>query len=192
MKNHKAILSALFVCLSVSTTSCIPQLTSKLLQNADFYTINDDTCEKSASFKKGKLLDKDGTEIATFSTLLNSGTVIEAQEVGFTDLRSGKSGNVKIIPAKLHEVAQALLREQHFVDAIQNSNIEALLLVESRAGADFAKPCSLFDFSAPVSINDNVLLLGQCPGALFFNGQEACEDALTLLKDTAAEEDGKQ
>lgn len=174
------------------TESFTDKLTPKVgLENAEFYSISsDDQCVKEMSLKKGKLFATDGAseaEVASFATFPHTDQVALNLETDFTDKKSGVSGKVKLVSVTIHEAAQALQREEHFTDAIEQSVLKALLLVESRNATDAIKPCVLFSYSAPVSINKNPLLMGQCPGALFFNGADDCNSALKLLKRAADE-----
>lgn len=186
MKKTNVGLLALLAMIALPSMGCGPG--SDPLITADFYAISDDQCQKAMTLNQGRLSVSDGTtstEIGTFTALASNGELVPDVETDFTDRQSNVSGKVKVVSATLAEVGQAMQREQSFIDAIEQADIQTLFLVESRNIADYAKPCSLFAFSAPITTNTNSLLIGQCPGALFFNGADSCNKALKILKDAA-------
>ena len=76
--------------------------------------------------------------------------------------------------ANIREILRFRLDKEGHQVLTAGSADEALFLVEApRATARAAAaPCSLFPTSEPITVSDNTLLLGKCPGALFFNGAD--------------------
>lgn len=186
MKTLKTLCCGFLATTVLATMACKTD-SRPSLKSAELFSIQDDRCKSTMTLKDGTLsVAQDGAldAVARFPKLKNGNELVLNEETEFLNLKTQKTGKVMLVSTSMLHVAQALHHHERFSAAIEDSDAEALFLVEARA-ANAAASCVLFPYSTPVKVNEDELLLGQCPGALLFEGQERCEGALRLLKDAA-------